>query len=728
MDSIRLSQINEALNYDKNINGMVWNLEKKRTAAFPDPEVLPYSQLGEETMTTTKEGSNSLKVLLDAKIASVAQLNRQVQVDGNYPSAADDIGQVQPVVQAYNQVVAPFMSTQLTQQTRDAILTEMRYLLDRLGKLRKGLGDALDHRNLNANAVQNCVVALAVFIIMDDQIKTAKLLPISDNDVNQKVADLLERRPRWRAALGDRRPPFFPPGGGGPGGGPPPGGPGGAPPPGGNPPGSGPRPSTRPAPPPPPPGPGPSNGGPPIGPLAPLPPRRRATAQDFANAVMAHSRGENPFGPVPATVAPTSQPAAPPSTQQYDIFTPRPSQVDNGYHTATEGEEVPDTSSAVRPAWMPSDSDSDRFSDPFNATPSRPSVSSEEEPAAAEEQQSSAEEVDSNANALAQIGKSELVAVRKTALELYDKHILTVARQVVKSKSEKEFSIVPGGKVIVMSHALAQWFVKNTHKGFIVGCVLGWLLSGYAPISEGWFEWMGHGAVKNWKWLWGTTSWYDTYKVLMTQFRDASKMGVNFGLGEMGLRQIMGIMHEFYFAIGRVTHRPISDFPLLAGITNDAQEASESESTAERNDHMRKVQAFMNRLSPQVREEFLAKVRSRGPRRRALEAPMQQQKALPWGLNQVALPASSSTATKEQLLKKIQVQRRRRAQRDAYSGDVSSSEGGAKALAPQPTLVNYHPGVRQSKKGGRATIKGMEPILEHNEMADDPYVIRQPIQ
>ena len=92
MDSIRLSQINEALNYDKNINGVVWNLEKKRTAAFPDPEVLPYSQLGEETMTTTKEGSNSLKVLLDAKIASVVQfINSQDQ------SSAADIGQVQPL-------------------------------------------------------------------------------------------------------------------------------------------------------------------------------------------------------------------------------------------------------------------------------------------------------------------------------------------------------------------------------------------------------------------------------------------------------------------------------------------------------------------------------------------------------------------------------------------------------------------------------------------------------
>ena len=139
MDSIRLSQVNEALNYDKNINAMVFNLEKKRTAMYPDPEVLPYSQLGEETMTTTREGSNSLKVLLDAKLATVAQLNRHVGIDAGYTSAADDVGQVQPVVQAYNQAVAPFISTQLTQQTKEAILTELRYLLERLGNLERDL-------------------------------------------------------------------------------------------------------------------------------------------------------------------------------------------------------------------------------------------------------------------------------------------------------------------------------------------------------------------------------------------------------------------------------------------------------------------------------------------------------------------------------------------------------------------------------------------------------------
>ena len=262
MDSIRLSQINEALNYDKNINGMVWNLEKKRTAAFPDPEVLPYSQLGEETMTTTKEGSNSLKVLLEAKIASVVQfINSQDQ------SSAADIGQVQPLVQAYNQVVAPYASTQLTQQTREAILTEVRYLLSKLGDLTKALRRAIQtvaHNPFLDFAVRYCVICLAVAEIMGGQIKTAKLLPISDEDIEDKVNNLLDKNASWKAAVQRNPRP-----GGGPGGGPPPPPP---PPPGGfrgfRP--GGPR--EGPAPPPPPPtdpsGPSPPGGWPPSSPEA----------------------------------------------------------------------------------------------------------------------------------------------------------------------------------------------------------------------------------------------------------------------------------------------------------------------------------------------------------------------------------------------------------------------------------------------------------------------------
>jgi hypothetical protein len=41
MDTIRSKQISEALNYDKNANAMVFKLEKKNVATFPDEQVLP---------------------------------------------------------------------------------------------------------------------------------------------------------------------------------------------------------------------------------------------------------------------------------------------------------------------------------------------------------------------------------------------------------------------------------------------------------------------------------------------------------------------------------------------------------------------------------------------------------------------------------------------------------------------------------------------------------------
>ena len=43
MDAIRSKQISEALNYDRNLNAMVFNLEKKRVGAFPDRNVIPGS-------------------------------------------------------------------------------------------------------------------------------------------------------------------------------------------------------------------------------------------------------------------------------------------------------------------------------------------------------------------------------------------------------------------------------------------------------------------------------------------------------------------------------------------------------------------------------------------------------------------------------------------------------------------------------------------------------------
>ena len=67
MDSIRSKQIDEVLNYDKNANAMVFNLEKKRTAMYPDPPKIPESQIDAQVMTSINNVVQSMRVLLDRK-------------------------------------------------------------------------------------------------------------------------------------------------------------------------------------------------------------------------------------------------------------------------------------------------------------------------------------------------------------------------------------------------------------------------------------------------------------------------------------------------------------------------------------------------------------------------------------------------------------------------------------------------------------------------------------
>jgi hypothetical protein len=49
------------------------------------------------------------------------------------------------------------------------------------------------------------------------------------------------------------------------------------------------------------------------------------------------------------------------------------------------------------------------------------------------------------------------------------------------------------------------------------------------------------------------------------------------------------------------------------------------------------------------------------------------------------------------------------------------------ALHAKPQLVV--PRARKARaKGGAKTIKGLDPVLEFNETADDPYVMRQQVR
>ena len=106
---------------------------------------------------------------------------------------------------------------------------------------------------------------------------------------------------------------------------------------------------------------------------------------------------------------------------------------------------------------------------------------------------------------------------------------------------------------------------------------------------------------------------------------------------------------------------------------------------------------------------------------------------MPHGMNNVRLPEQSESAGPS-VLTKIQAQRRRRVHINdtppASSGDGPASSGDGRrqqALGKQAPLVNYGAGVRQMRKGGGKTIRAMAPILEFNETADDPYLMRQQV-
>jgi len=140
MDAIRLRQINEALGYDRNMNAMVFNLEKKRVARYPDEEVIPESQITEEMEDTAKEQVNAVRVLLDNKQANVAVLIRPgVQIDSNpFSYAAREIIQVEAVVQSYNVAVAPYTSSK-NQMFKQSLLNKLHQLLNPIGFIRGGL-------------------------------------------------------------------------------------------------------------------------------------------------------------------------------------------------------------------------------------------------------------------------------------------------------------------------------------------------------------------------------------------------------------------------------------------------------------------------------------------------------------------------------------------------------------------------------------------------------------
>ena len=188
MDAIRLRQIDEVLGYDKRINTMVFGIEKKRVARYPDER--PESQYDADAETTMKDNINALRVLLDNRYANVSIMQRPgiSIISDQFSNASKEVFQVETVVQSYNTAVAPLASNQ-NMMFRQTTSNHMRELLDTLGALVKGLTSLANHM---AETI-DCVYACARILLCEVRRIASRFRPDRPLHQNKQVDTDLER-------------------------------------------------------------------------------------------------------------------------------------------------------------------------------------------------------------------------------------------------------------------------------------------------------------------------------------------------------------------------------------------------------------------------------------------------------------------------------------------------------------------------------------------------------
>ena len=101
MDAIRLRQIDEALGYDKHMNAMVFNMEKKRVAQkireMPEDD---YALIDAQKMMDANDAVNATQSMLDGKLGQLSILTHHgVRIDSQqFVSAAKDVWDVESEV------------------------------------------------------------------------------------------------------------------------------------------------------------------------------------------------------------------------------------------------------------------------------------------------------------------------------------------------------------------------------------------------------------------------------------------------------------------------------------------------------------------------------------------------------------------------------------------------------------------------------------------------------
>ena len=298
-----------------------------------------------------------------------------------------------------------------------------------------------------------------------------------------------------------------------------------------------------------------------------------------------------------------------------------------------------------------------------------------------------------------------------------------------------------GKGTVTISLELAKFVKKSTNHGFVFGICVAALMSGYSPMSQGWFEFLGHGVVKNWKWLWGTTTWIDKLGYAGIKAADMATGGTVFGLSNTALMQLVGLTRS---VVDKLHGKPEAletseNLPAISDLYKATEDAL-LHSSDDEDDSKKRYRAFrkeFDRLDPAMRAAYLLKVYSEGMARKMQKQmasqPMRiadQSRSAPRPRRQRAImPASSSTSVMPYGMNNVRLPNTAFPYSDTEQSESAGPSTGPRqqSLSTPTRLVSYAPGVRQSKRGRGKTIQGLAPVLEFNEAADDPYLMRQQV-
>ena len=258
-------------------------------------------------------------------------------------------------------------------------------------------------------------------------------------------------------------------------------------------------------------------------------------------------------------------------------------------------------------------------------------------------------------------------------------------------------------------------------------------------MSQGWFEFLGHGVVKNWRWLWGTATWWDKLGYAGVKAADMVHMGTLGGFSNVALNQMLGIARSIVEVVhGKPEALETSErLPEITDLYRAAEEALQSSGEDETRRRFREFKKKFDSLDPRLRDAYLQKVFSDGMRRRMQKQrasqPLSiedQSRSAPRPRRQRAImPASSSSSVMPYGMNNVRLPNAAYPYSDTEQSESAGPSTGPRrqSLRTPSRLVSYAPGVKQSKRGGAKTIQGLAPVLEFNEAADDPYVMRQQV-